>query len=134
MRVSVACAKRAPGDDHRYGEREDAMTVEAAVEPSSSDAERWKAWDAFIEGRTDPGFRQLSWYTSLKVAHGWEQFGTVVRDKDTIVGGATVLVDPFAPGKCCYFIPDGPVFLEQDPPADQELVFRAVMAFIERRR
>jgi lipid II:glycine glycyltransferase (peptidoglycan interpeptide bridge formation enzyme) len=110
------------------------MSVEAAVEPSSFESERWKAWDGFVEARADPGFRQLSWYTSLKVAHGWEQFGTVVRDGDIIVGGAMVLVDAFAPGKCSYFIPDGPVFLAEDPPADQELVFGAVMAFIERKR
>jgi lipid II:glycine glycyltransferase (peptidoglycan interpeptide bridge formation enzyme) len=45
-----------------------------------------------------------------------------------------VLAYSFAPGKCYYFIPDGPVFLEDDAPAEQELVFRAVMAFIERKR
>jgi lipid II:glycine glycyltransferase (peptidoglycan interpeptide bridge formation enzyme) len=91
-------------------------------------------WDAFVEERADPGFRQLSWYTSLKAAHGWEEFGTVLRDGDAIVGGAVVLSHSFAPGKCYYFIPDGPVFLEQDSPAEQEQVFHAVMSFIERKR
>jgi lipid II:glycine glycyltransferase (peptidoglycan interpeptide bridge formation enzyme) len=40
----------------------------------------------------------------------------------------------FAPDKCYYYIPDGPVFLEEDSLAEQEQVFRAVMAFIERKR
>jgi lipid II:glycine glycyltransferase (peptidoglycan interpeptide bridge formation enzyme) len=110
------------------------MSVEAAVKLPSLEPERWKAWDEFVEARPDPGFRQLSWYTSLKVAHGWEQFGTVLRDRDTIVGGAMLLAYSFAPGKCYYFIPDGPVLLEEDPPAEQELVFRAVMSFLERKR
>jgi lipid II:glycine glycyltransferase (peptidoglycan interpeptide bridge formation enzyme) len=58
----------------------------------------------------------------------------VLRDGDTIVGGALVFARSFAPGKCYYYIPDGPVFLEQDSPTEQEQVFRAVMSFVERKR
>ena len=88
------------------------MIAEVAVKQPPLEPDRWKMWDAFVEERDDPGFRQLSWYTSLKAARGWEQFGMVLRDGDTIVGGAVVLSRSFAPSKCYYFIPDGPVFLE----------------------
>jgi peptidoglycan pentaglycine glycine transferase (the first glycine) len=95
---------------------------------------RWQAWDEFLEARTDAGFRQSSWYMGAKAARGSSHFGTVLRDGDTIVGGAMVLAEFFAPGKCCYYIPDGPVFLSDDTPAEQEQVFRAVMAFVEGKR
>jgi lipid II:glycine glycyltransferase (peptidoglycan interpeptide bridge formation enzyme) len=110
------------------------MSAQAAVKLPSWEPDKWKTWDTFIEARTDPGFRQLSWYTTLKIDDGWERFGTVLRDGDTVVGGAMVLARSFAPDKCYYFIPDGPVFLEDDSLAEQEQVFRAVMAFIEHKR
>ncbi|ACL63141.1 lipid II:glycine glycyltransferase FemX [Methylobacterium nodulans] len=110
------------------------MSAEVAVKQPHSEFDRWKTWDAFIEQRADPGFRQLSWYTSLQVARGWEQFGTVLRYGDAIIGGAMVLARSFAPGKCYYIVPDGPIFLEEDSPSEQEQVFRTVMSFIERKR
>ena len=76
------------------------MRVEAAVK-QSKEQDRWAIWDAFIE-EIDTGFRQSSWYTTLKVARGWEHFGTVLRDGDNIVGGAMVLARSFAPDKCYY--------------------------------
>ncbi|GEO18678.1 peptidoglycan bridge formation glycyltransferase FemA/FemB family protein [Microvirga aerophila] len=110
------------------------MCAEAAVKQHPKELDKRATWDTFIETKTDTGFRQSSWYTALKVARGWEHFGTVLRDKDTIVGGAMVLARSFAPDKRYYYIPDGPVFLEEDSLAEQEQVFRAVMAFIERKR
>jgi lipid II:glycine glycyltransferase (peptidoglycan interpeptide bridge formation enzyme) len=110
------------------------MGVEAAGEQHAKELEQWRAWDAFLETETDTGFRQSSWYTGLRSARGWRHFGTVLRDGGAIVGGAMVLARSFAPGKCYYYIPDGPVFLERDSVADQEQVFLAVIDFIERRR
>jgi lipid II:glycine glycyltransferase (peptidoglycan interpeptide bridge formation enzyme) len=110
------------------------MCSEAAFKPHLKGPDKWTTWDTFLETKTDTGFRQSSWYTALKVARGWEHFGSVLRDGDTIVGGAMVLARSFAPDTCYYFIPDGPVFLEDDSLAEQEQVFRAVMAFIERKR
>lgn len=110
------------------------MQVEAAGGQHAKESEQWKAWDEFLETETDTGFRQSSWYTALRVTRGWRHFGTVLRDGEAIVGGAMVLAQSFAPGKCCYYIPDGPVFLERDSIAEQEQVFRAVMDFIERKR
>jgi lipid II:glycine glycyltransferase (peptidoglycan interpeptide bridge formation enzyme) len=110
------------------------MGVEAAAEQHAPELEQWKAWDEFLETETDAGFRQSSWYTALRIARGWRHFGTVLRDGGAIVGGAMVLARSFATGTCFYYIPDGPVFLERDSPADQEQVFLAVMDFIERRR
>jgi peptidoglycan pentaglycine glycine transferase (the first glycine) len=110
------------------------MRVEAAGGQHAKELEQWKAWDEVLETETDTGFRQSSWYTTLRVTRGWRQFGTVLRDGGAIVGGAMVLARSFAPGKCYYYIPDGPVFLERDSAAEQEQVFRAVMDFIEKKR
>jgi lipid II:glycine glycyltransferase (peptidoglycan interpeptide bridge formation enzyme) len=110
------------------------MRVEAAGGQDARELELWKAWDEFLEAETDAGFRQSSWYTALKVTRGWGHFGTVLRDGRAIVGGAMVLARSFAPGRCYYYIPDGPVFLERDSAAEQEQVFRAVLNFVERKR
>ena len=110
------------------------MGAEAAIKQHPKELDKRTTWDTFLETKTDTGFRQSSWYTTLKVARGWEHFGTVLRDGDTIVGGAMVLARSFAPDKCYYYIPDGPVFLEEDSLAEQEQVFRAVLSFIERKR
>jgi peptidoglycan pentaglycine glycine transferase (the first glycine) len=108
------------------------MRVEAAIK-KPKELDKWTTWDTFIT-EIDAGFRQSSWYTALKVTRGWEHFGTVLRDGNNIVGGAMVLARSFASDKCYYYIPDGPVFLEEDSIGEQEQVFCAVMGFIERKR
>jgi peptidoglycan pentaglycine glycine transferase (the first glycine) len=111
------------------------MRAEAADEQHTKELAKWKPWDDFLELNTNTGFRQSSWYTTFKVAyHGWKHFGTVLKDGGNIVGGAVILTRSFAPGKCYYYIPDGPVFLESDSNADQEQVFRTIMEFIEKKR
>ncbi len=107
----------------------------AVDEQHTKGLEKWKAWDDFLKSKSDTGFRQSSWYTAFKVAYdGWEHFGTVLRDGGTIVGGAMVLKRSFTPKKCYYYIPDGPVLLEDDSDAEQEQVFRTIMKFIDEKR
>jgi lipid II:glycine glycyltransferase (peptidoglycan interpeptide bridge formation enzyme) len=97
--------------------------------------EKWKAWDEFLELKTDVGFRQSSWYISFRTSYyGGEHFGIVLRDGKNIVGGAVILTRSFTPSKCYYYIPDGPVLLESDSDAEKEQVFRTIMEFIEGKR
>ncbi|WP_046864136.1 lipid II:glycine glycyltransferase FemX [Microvirga massiliensis] len=110
------------------------MGYEASAEQHTVELDKWEAWDDFLETKTNTGFRQSSWYTAFKAARGWKHFGTVLRDGEAIVGGAMVLERSFTPEKCYYYVPDGPVFLEDDSSAEQEQVFRAVMDFVERKR
>ena len=110
------------------------MQDEAASEQNPKELRTWKAWDEFLESKTNTSFRQSSWYATFFAHNRRKHFGTVVRDGETIVGGTQVFSRSFAPGKCYYYIPDGPVFLESDSIAEQEHVFRAIMKFIEGRR
>jgi lipid II:glycine glycyltransferase (peptidoglycan interpeptide bridge formation enzyme) len=110
------------------------MRDEAVGEQHTEELVNWKAWDEFLASRTNAGFKQSSWYTAFRVARGWKHFGTVLRDGETIVGGAMVLKRSFTPEKCYYYIHDGPVLLESDSDAEQEQVFRAIMEFIEGKR
>lgn len=66
------------------------MRDEAAGKQRTKELGKWKAWDEFLDSKTNTGFRQSSWYTAFRVARGCEQFGTVLRDGNTIVGGAVV--------------------------------------------
>jgi peptidoglycan pentaglycine glycine transferase (the first glycine) len=111
------------------------MRNQAAGEQHTKELSKWKAWDEFLESKTNTGFRQSSWYANFTaVYNGWKHFGTVLRDGETIVGGAVVLARSFTPERCFYYIPEGPVLLEGDSDAEQEQVFCAVMEFIERKR
>jgi len=98
------------------------------------DEAAWKAWDEFLKARTNTDFSQTSWFTDFNVDRGAGRFGIVLRDGNTIVGGATVLVYSSAPGACYYSIPEGPVFLEEDSISEQGQVFDRIMEFIERKR
>lgn len=110
------------------------MRDEAAGEQRTKELGQWEAWDKFLESKTNTGFRQSSWYTAFRVVLGGEQFGTVLRDGKTIVGGAVVFRRSFTREKCYYYIPEGPVLLEGDSNAEQEQVFLAIMEFIEGKR
>lgn len=111
------------------------MRDHVADEQQTKELDRWKAWDEFLESKTNTGFRQSSWYTAFRVAcNSWEHFGTLLRDGIAIVGGAVVFSRSYSPGKCYYYVPDGPVFLENYSSAEQEQVFRTIMGFIDRKR
>src|SRR5262245_6257886 len=110
------------------------MRDEAAAE-QHTESGKWTAWEKFLESRSNTGFRQSSWYAAFRGAyHGWKHFGSVLRDGETVVGGAVVFARSFAPKKSYYYIPDGPVLLESDPDDEQEQVFRTIMESIEEKR
>jgi lipid II:glycine glycyltransferase (peptidoglycan interpeptide bridge formation enzyme) len=110
------------------------MGYEATGEQRTEDLSKWQAWDEFLEATINTGFRQSSWYTAFRAARGWRHFGTVLRDGKIIVGGIMVLARYFAPDRCYYYVPDGPVLMENDSSAEQEQVFRVLMEFIENKR
>jgi peptidoglycan pentaglycine glycine transferase (the first glycine) len=110
------------------------MGYEPTGEQRTEELSKWVAWDRFLASTTNTGFRQSSWYTAFKAARGWRHFGTVLRDGKTIVGGIMVLARYFAPGKCYYYVPDGPILVENDSSAEQEQVFRILMQFIDDKR
>ena len=90
-------------------------------------------WDQFLESsRPEIGYEQSSWWADFLATRGWRSFTVVVRESDTIVGGAKVLVSSFAPGQCFYYVPDGPVLPLNE--ADAEQVFEALLAYINQER
>ena len=107
------------------------MRYEESEEQAIEEITKWKYWDKFLESRSNSGFGQSSWYAS---SSGWKNFGTVLKDGETIVGGAVVFRRTFGPDKCYYYMPDGPVLLESDPISDQKQAFDAILEFIERER
>jgi lipid II:glycine glycyltransferase (peptidoglycan interpeptide bridge formation enzyme) len=118
-----------------YTEWEMMMRDEAADEQHIKELGKWKIWDEFLKSNVDIGFRQSSWYTTFKFAYdGSEHFGTVLRDRETIVGGAVVFKRSFTSEKCYYYMPDGPVLLKDDSDAEQEQVFHTIMERIEKKR
>jgi lipid II:glycine glycyltransferase (peptidoglycan interpeptide bridge formation enzyme) len=102
-------------------------------EQDAQGSHRVDVWDQFLESsRPDIGFMQSSWWAAFLVTRGWGHFGTVFKDGEEILGGARVMTYAFAPGKCFYYIPEGPVLPEDD--ADAEQLFQAVMEFINKKR
>src|SRR3954467_13554191 len=100
------------------------MQYEALEEQAIEEIINWDDWDKFLESRSNPGFRQSSWYASFRRSlDGWKNFGTVLKDGETIAGGAVVFTRTFGPDKCYYYMPDGPVLPEGDPISDQEQAF-----------
>lgn len=73
---------------------------------------------------------QSSWWAEFLATRGWEQFGAAIVDGGEIVGGARVLIYPFAPGKCFYYIPEGPLLPRDETDAARS--FRAIVAFVDR--
>ena len=111
------------------------MQDEAAREEHARQSRRWKQWDEFVESTTSAGFRQSSWYADWKgFYNGWKHFRAVLRDGGAIVGGAVVFRISLTDNTCYYFVPDGPVLVEDDSPADQEQVFQAIISSIEASR
>lgn len=100
------------------------------------DDRRWRsalAWDAFIQsaGRQS-GFMQSAWWADVLAEQDWGHFGAIFRDGDDILGGARVLTNVFEPGRCFYYIPEGPVL--PDEPNAAEALFEGMMTYVDRKR
>jgi lipid II:glycine glycyltransferase (peptidoglycan interpeptide bridge formation enzyme) len=109
-----------------------AMVEDKASEYDAELARRARAWDSFLESQPSTGFMQSSWWADYLATRGWGHFGVVVKDGETIVGGAQVMAYVYAPGHCFYYIPEGPVLPRDE--SDSAQVFQHVMNFIERKR
>jgi lipid II:glycine glycyltransferase (peptidoglycan interpeptide bridge formation enzyme) len=109
---------------------EDAPSQPLSAPPSPAD--RWTAWDAFVEKTPETGFMQSSWWVDFRSVCGFENFGITLRDGKDIVGGAAVLKFWYAEDACFYYIQDGPV-LPGDPLFGEE-VFHAILQGIDERR
>jgi lipid II:glycine glycyltransferase (peptidoglycan interpeptide bridge formation enzyme) len=117
----------------RNGARDMAAIVDdKASEYDAELSRREKTWDGFLESQSGTGFMQSSWWANFKVTSGWGHFGVVLRDGETIMGGAQVMTYVFAPGNCFYYIPEGPVLPEDE--SDSAQVFQRVFEFIEAKR
>jgi lipid II:glycine glycyltransferase (peptidoglycan interpeptide bridge formation enzyme) len=91
-------------------------------------------WDRFLQTeRPDIGYKQTAWWADILSTYGCRTFEVVVgKSEDSILGGARVLAESFAHGKCYYYVPDGPV-LPADP-AEAKYVFAATMISIDMQR
>lgn len=111
------------------------MQDDPSFQHHASDPNKWRSWDQFLASNANAGFRQSSWYANLKTSYNdWDHFAAVIKHRDDVVGGAVVFARTFAPNMCYYYVPEGPVLLEDDSPEDQQHVFRAVLEFIEQKR
>jgi lipid II:glycine glycyltransferase (peptidoglycan interpeptide bridge formation enzyme) len=94
------------------------------------DADRWAAWDRFLETTANAGFMQSSMWAKFRTSVGFEYFAVTVKEGSAIVGGALVGKWTYASGRCFYYIQDGPV-LPADPSFAAQ-VFEEVLARVER--
>ena len=104
------------------------------VEPPLPDpaAARWQAWDNFLAATPTTGFMQTSWWADFRVRAGYDHFAAILKDKTRIFGGAVVMKFSYSSRNCFYYIPDGPVLVD-----DEELggeIFEAIFGAIEERR
>ena len=97
-----------------------------------SEADRWKAWDTFVEATPDAGFMQTSWYADFRASVGYQSFCVTLKDEETIVGGALVMKWSYAPQRCFYYISDGPVLPQDESTAHQ--VFDTILEIIDEHR
>jgi peptidoglycan pentaglycine glycine transferase (the first glycine) len=97
------------------------------------DAERWNAWDRFVAAQPETGFMQSSCWAKFRARVGYEHFAVTLKDGDAIVGGALVGKLHYAPGRCFYYIQEGPV-VPTDDKATAAQVFDAVLESVERHR
>ncbi|MGY6216785.1 lipid II:glycine glycyltransferase FemX [Methylolobus aquaticus] len=95
---------------------------------------RKQSWDDFVAWEPCTGFMQSSWWSDFMASTGWDHFGMVLRDRGTIVGGATIWRWTYDAEHCFYFVPEGPVLMQADAIADQAQVFEAFMGFIDEKR
>ncbi len=91
------------------------------------------AWDGFIRlAGEQSGFMQTSWWADVLAEQDWGHFGAIFRDGSDILGGARILTSVFEPGRCFYYIPDGPI-LPEDPTA-AEALHKAMMLYVDKKR
>src|SRR5262245_5165249 len=104
-----------------------------SVPAISAPSDRWEAWDSFLEAQLVPGFMQSSWWADFRATCGFEHFGVVLRERQTIVGGALVQKFFHASEECFYYIQDGPVIATADDDVEVE-VLEAILEGINNER
>src|SRR5687768_8119195 len=90
-----------------------------AGEPDTLLARRNSAWDEFLASHHSAGFMQSSWWADVMFSRGWGHFGVVLKDGDSIVGGAQVLTKEVESGPTRFFVPEGPVLPRDDADAEE---------------
>jgi lipid II:glycine glycyltransferase (peptidoglycan interpeptide bridge formation enzyme) len=104
----------------------------AAMAPAVPATDRWQAWDRFLGTTDGTGFMQSSWWADFRTTTGYRNFGTVLKDQNTIVGGALVLRYSPTPDTCFYYVPEGPVLPEDEAVA--AAVFEGMLEAIDEER
>src|SRR5262245_33730996 len=99
---------------------------------TADEVARWSAWDRFVAATPDAGFMQSSPWAQFRARAGGEHFAVTLKDGEAIVGGALVGKWTYEPGRCFYYVQEGPV-LPADEAAAAE-VFGALLERIERHR
>ncbi len=113
----------------------DEQRTRELTERHAKERQKWKAWDDFLESKTNAGFRQSSWYAFFSAAYtGWGRFNALLRDGGELVGGGVVFRRGVNSEICYYYMPDGPALSESDSSAGQEQVFRTIMEFVDTKR
>lgn len=105
-----------------------ASVPSAPVDP----ADRWQAWDRFLEATPATGFMQSSWWAAFRTDAGYRHFGAVVKQHEQILGGALVLAFSYGSDGCFYYMPEGPVLPADDATAGE--VFETVLDAVEVQR
>jgi len=104
----------------------------AARAAAAAPAERWAAWDRFLEATPATGFMQSSWWADLRATVGYTHFAAILKEAGGIIGGAMVQRLRHRSGVVFYYIQDGPVL--PDDPGLAEDVLEATLADIDARR
>lgn len=102
------------------------------VPAAASDTGRWTQWDRFVESASETGFMQSSWWADFRATVGYEHFGLALKDHGAIVAGALVLKYSYAPGRCFYYVQDGPVLPDDESVGGE--VFETILDALEERR
>lgn len=74
--------------------------------------DQWSRWDRFVASSSDAGFMQTSWWADFRLGAGYEHFAAILKQHGDIVGGAVIMKLSYAPDRCFYYIPEGPVLPE----------------------
>jgi hypothetical protein len=106
------------------------MTHPFETPPAVRDS--WGAWDRFLVGHRDTGFRQSSWWAASHRAAGGDAFAVMAKRDGIIHGGGVVLRERWSPTAAYYRVGDGPVL--PDDPGLAETVIRTLLTSVQRRR
>jgi lipid II:glycine glycyltransferase (peptidoglycan interpeptide bridge formation enzyme) len=99
---------------------------------AASPADRWEAWDRFLEATPASGFMQSSWWADFRRTVGFGHFAVTLKSAGEIVGGAMVQRFQHRSGIAFYYAQDGPVVPED--PSLAGVVLEATLAEIEEHR